>query len=294
VNLPGIIALKSLTKRDYRVLVAIETGMRNSEFVEIDLIAKFAAITVSETERTLKSLHKMNLVHRWTGHFIGYELTIHGYDSLALNALYERNAIKSIGREKGVGKESKVFFALDGNDNEVVIKMHRVGFTSFHQVRKKRRYTANKRHISELYSSRLSAETEYNWIKLANSLSLPVPQAYSWNRHIISIELIDGIDLQKINRITDPSSLLDDILNFIDEAWNRGRFVHGDLSEHNIILNYEEKGIIIDFPQAVSSDLPEAKELLKRDIYNILTYFRRKHGISLDENEIYKTITKAQ
>ena len=291
MTLIGANALKELGKKELRVLVATEVGMKNSQYVDIEDIAKFAGYGKDETERRLKTCHKFNLVHRWTGHFVGYELTIHGYDTLALNALYEEGKITSIGREKGVGKESKVYYALTSAEQEVILKFHRVGYTSFHQVKKKRRYTANKHHISELYSSRLSAESEKKWLELANKLNLPVPKIYGSNRHILILELIDGIDLSKLSDLPDPEETLEQILDFIDIAWNKGKFVHGDLSEHNIIMTHDANPIVIDFPQAVSNTFKEAENMLVRDISNILTYFQRKHGLSYDANVIYSKIT---
>ena len=110
MTLQGANALKNLSPKELRVLVAVEVGMKKSQFVEIAEIAKYGGYSVKQTKQHLKKCQKLNLVRRWTGHFIGYELTIHGYDTLALNALYERGALLSIGREKGVGKESRVYY----------------------------------------------------------------------------------------------------------------------------------------------------------------------------------------
>lgn len=287
MTLIGASALKHLSKQEIRVLLAIEAGMRHSEYVEIDIIAKYAGYPISETEKWLQKCHKLDLIHRWSGHFIGYELTIHGYDTLALNALYEKGQIRSIGREKGVGKESIVYFALNAEGEEVILKMHRVGYTSFHQVKKKRRYTANKHHISELYASRLSAEAEIKWLREAYNNNLPVPKIIDSNRHIIVMELIDGIDLVKLNDIPNPIETLDIVIDFVKNAWKEGEFVHGDLSEHNIIMRHDDtKPIIIDFPQAVHNKNKEAEKLLERDIRNIITFFKRKYGLNMELGEV--------
>ncbi|MHA2501815.1 MAG: RIO1 family regulatory kinase/ATPase domain-containing protein [Candidatus Kariarchaeaceae archaeon] len=293
MTLIGAEVLSKLNKKELRVLQGIEVGMRNSEYVEVEMIAKFAGYSVSETERWLRSCHKMDLIHRWSGHFVGYELTIHGYDALALNALYMKNEVLSIGREKGVGKESRVFYALDADQQEVVIKLHRVGYTSFQHVRKKRRYTANKRHISELYASRLSAEEEAKWLQKAIDLGLNVPKLWVVNRHILKLELIDGIDLVKLKNIPEPMETLDEIIEFIKTCWQQGGFVHGDLSEHNIIMRHSDaRPVVIDFPQAVPVDEENAFELLERDILNVLTYFDRKLGIKAEYDKVLEYITE--
>lgn len=286
MTLIGAVELKNLNKHHIRVLQSIEAGMKNAEFVEDKVIVRYSNLPEDKVNQALKYVHKLDLIHRWVGHFVGYELTIHGYDALALNALYESGTITGIGREKGMGKESKVYYGLSGNNEEVILKIHRIGYTSFHHVKKKRRYTANKKHISELYASRLSAEEEAKWLKKSNDLGLNVPKLLAINRHIVVQELIHGIDLYKLNSLENPSDVLEEIIEFIKKAWNEGEFVHADLSEHNIIINYDNKPIIIDFPQAVEKTHENAKELLERDIGNILTFFSRKIGIESDKNEV--------
>ncbi len=289
MTLIGANALKDLKQLDIRVLTTIEIGMINSEFVAIEDIARKAKLTLAKVETILNKCHKLDLVHRWTGHYVGYELTIHGYDALALNTLYEKGLIASIGKEKGVGKEARVYYALTKDDQEVILKLHRVGFTSFHRVKKKRRYTANKKHISALYSSRISAQTEVKWMKIANEHNLIVPKYIDSNRHIIVQELIIGYDLNKV-RVSNPQEILEAVLDFIDIAWKKAKFVHGDLSEHNIIINMDEKAIIIDFPQSVENSAENAEELLIRDIKNILIHFNRKYGLVLEEETVLNQI----
>ena len=121
-------------------------------------------------------------------------------------------------------------------------------------------------------------------------MKLSVPKLFGKNRHVIAMELIDGIDLHRLSKLPNPKSTFQEILDFIYDSWNIGKFVHGDLSEHNIIMTHEEKAIIIDFPQAVGRDMVEAVELLQRDVKNVLNYFDRKHGIKIDGSEFLTTI----
>lgn len=289
MTLIGASALKDLSFHDIRVLTTIEIGMIHREFVPIEEISRKTKLSMNKTESVLRKCHKLDLVHRWSGHYVGYELTIHGYDALALNALYEKGVIESIGNEKGVGKEARVYFARSKGGKEVIIKLHRVGFTSFHRVKKKRRYTSSKKHISALYSSRLSAEAEIKWIKVANQHNLIVPQLFDSNRHVLVMELVEGYDLNKV-KVSNPQEILEKVLDFIDNAWNVGLFVHGDLSEHNILINLNEQPYVIDFPQSLEREAEMAQEYLERDISNVLVHFKRKYGLSLDSHEIREKI----
>ena len=57
--------------------------------------------------------------------------------------------------------------------------------------------------------------------------------------------------------------------------------VHGDLSAYNV-LYWEERAIVIDFPQAVSAlSNPHAPRLLHRDIERLCQYFTR-YGVEAE------------
>lgn len=275
----------------FRVLNAIERGMIHSQYADVDQIASYAAMNMKKCEYNLRQLHKMDLIHRWVGHFTGYELTINGYDALALNALFESEQVYAIGLAKGTGKESILYFVQTPEGEERIIKLHRVGYTSFQQVRKKRTYTANKKHMSSLYASRLSAEAEYKTLIEMNRHQLPVPKVFGINRHVILMEYIDGYDLTNVQTIDDPTYVLDQLLDFIDNLWHIG-YIHGDLSEYNVILSADAKITVIDFPQTIDISHENAEEYLERDVHNILHYFKRKYKIERALTEVLAKITE--
>ena len=128
--------------------------------------------------------------------------------------------------------------------------------------------------------SRLRRGTIYEYARLIGA-----------NRHIIVQELIDGIDLYKIRELSDPVEIFESILNFVSDAWNKAKFVHGDLSEHNIIIDMSEKPVVIDFPQSVDSSVENVMEYLIRDIHNVCNFFTRKFKLEIDTDGIIKQIT---
>ena len=69
--------------------------------------------------------------------------------------------VSSVGNQIGVGKESDIFEALDPEGGEVVLKLHRLGRTSFRAVRRSRDYLRGKSKASWLYMSRLAAVKEF-------------------------------------------------------------------------------------------------------------------------------------
>jgi RIO kinase 1 len=73
---------------------------------------------------------------------------------------------------------------------------------------------------------------------------------------------------------SEARELFDQLLRNIEIWLGCGR-IHGDLSAYNI-LYYQQRLVIIDFPQAVDPSVnPHAYDLLLRDVTNVCGYFRR-------------------
>ncbi len=78
--------------------------------------------------------------------------------------------------------------------------------------------------------------------------------------------------LKDIKMPKNPIDLLNEILDFIKNLYQKAALVHGDLSEFNI-LYHNQKPVIIDISQGVTTHHPKAEILLVRDIKNIFNYF---------------------
>ncbi len=282
--------LLELEKKDFRILQSIEVGMRTSEHVSIDTVVEFSKYTLDEVIKRIDGLHFKDLVSRWKGHYVGYQLTHHGYDVLAFRALAERDSIIAIGRELGKGKESDVFYAFDTKQKTVVAKIHRVGRPSFKRSKKLRSYVGRRGHINWLYKSRLSAEREFEGLQLARKIKAKVPNAIDQNRHIIVMEYFEGIELVDAYDLTKPLKIFNGIMSQVRKLFVKGNIVHGDLSEYNIIITPKFDFLIIDFPQYELASHPNAKEYLFRDIKNLCRFFKRKFSIESDPNEILDVI----
>ena len=71
-------------------------------------------------------------------------------------------------------------------------------------------------------------------------------------------------DLCSLNRcqvreLDDPAILYDDLMNLLLKLANHG-VIHGDFNEFNVMIDDNDKPILIDFPQMVSSSHSEAKK----------------------------------
>ena len=283
--------LKDLSRRDIKVLMAIERGMFSTRRVNIEAISRISKISTDKLSFHLSRLNKFKMCEFWKGSNSGYSLTVHGYDALALDWLYDHKHIQSVGRRIGVGKESQLFFVLDFEGVEKLIKVHRVGLTSFVHIKKTRDYSIKGSQVNYITASASSAKREYIMLKRLHELNLSTPVPYAINRHCIVMEIIYGIDLFKLTDHPDPENLLDSIIEFMHQMFVQLELVHSDLSEHNILITPDGKPYFIDFPQTITIDHPSAAVQLRRDINNILIFFKRKFMIGGDLEEIFDYIT---
>jgi len=280
--------LMKLEPEEFRVLQAIEIGMANYSFVPMEELLKFAKMPEREAEFRLKALDKKDLIYRRPDPYPGYILNYTGYDLLALNALAKADILKSLGRSIGVGKESDILDAISEEDERVALKFHRLGRTSFRETRRKRGYIERRGHASWHYQSRLAAEKEFSIQYRVHQGGVSTPRPIYQNRHVIVMEYIDGYNLNDVASLDDPGGFLDDILENVRTTFGVG-LIHADLSEYNIVVQKDGTVLLIDWPQAVNVEHPNAESLLERDVRNVLRFFQRKFQVyrSLEETLDY-------
>jgi RIO kinase 2 len=271
---------RDLEPEDFQILLAIEEQMKNYEYVPIDAIHKQAEVTPQEVDYRLPNLTKKGLLQGWRGQYVGYSLRTAGYDTLAISALVEADVIEAFGKPLGVGKESDVYDALTPAEQQVAIKFHRLGRTSFKQTKRKRGYMAKYTYTPDWHhQSRIAAKKEYKALKLLHPKGVAVPNPIKQNRHVLVMSMIEGGELYHSQKLQDPQAVLNEILVNVRRAYQDAHIIHGDLSPYNIILQPSQHALIIDWPQNVTTKHPNAKELLRRDLKNVLTFFQRKHEL---------------
>ena len=113
-------ALKYLSKDDFRVLTAIEMGMRNHEIVPVDLIQSISKIRSTSVRRILANLLKHKLIKHTKIQYDGYSLNFLGYDFLAIHSLIKKGILVQIGTKIGVGKESDVYLCYVKKTNSEI------------------------------------------------------------------------------------------------------------------------------------------------------------------------------
>ncbi|HEX9262360.1 MAG TPA: RIO1 family regulatory kinase/ATPase [Candidatus Bathyarchaeia archaeon] len=277
-------AFRQLENEDLRTLQIIETSMSRREFVPVEQIVKFSELPMDRVKFILNKLDKLGFIYRVKGAYVGHTLNYAGYDCLAINAFVKAGLIDAFGKSLGVGKEADVFEALTPKSSHVAVKFHRLGRISFRQTRRKRGYTAE--HAAWLFQSRLAAEKEFQALKIVYENGVAVPKPLSQNRHAIVMGFIDGAELANWRRLENPEKVLRTILRNVRNSYTKACVVHADLSEYNIILKGGQQVLIIDWPQFVTTDHPNAGELLERDVKNILSFFSRRFRVKIEPAKV--------
>jgi len=282
--------LGQLESEDFRVLAVIELDMSRHRYVPENDVSKLSGLSSKQVKYRLDRLSKLGLIYRWVGPYVGYVLSTVGYDCLAMNSLVKADLIEAFGKPLGVGKESDVYDALTPGGKRVAVKFHRLGRISFRQTRRLRGYVADRRHISWLYQSRLAAEKEFEALKIVYPHGVSVPEPIGQNRHVIVMSFIDGVELYRVPEIPNAEEVLDEILENIKRAYQKAKVIHADLSEFNVVLKPDGHILIIDWPQFVRTDHPNAEILLRRDVRNILKFFQRKFNIKREIQDVLESI----
>jgi len=286
-------AFKKLDRFDFNILNAIERGMSAYMYVPVDVIASLSRLDLDFTTRRLKKLNTLGLVSRRLGSHTGYILTSRGYDCLAFNALVKRGTLESVSATAiGMGKEADVYIGITPAGRKVAVKFHRAGRTSFREIKAKRAYVGERSHVSWLYLSRLAAKNEYKALRILAREGVSVPKPIDWTRHVVVTEFVEAIELSRVPELEQPEKVLEKIIINVKKAYRAG-IVHGDLSEYNILIGEDGEPVLFDWPQWVPSSHPNAPFLLRRDIENILKFFKRKYGLNIEVKKRVREIERS-
>ncbi|XP_071208952.1 serine/threonine-protein kinase RIO2 [Salvelinus alpinus] len=282
----NVVVLRYLSRDDFRVLTAVEMGMKNHEVVPVSLISSIASLRHGGCNKILRELVKHKIVaYERTKMVHGYRLNYGGYDYLALKTFCSREILLSVGNQMGVGKESDIYIVASPEGEQYALKLHRLGRTSFRNLKNKRDYHKHRKNMSWLYLSRLSAMKEYAYMKALYERGFPVPKPIDYNRHAVVMELINGYPLCQVRELEDPSSMYSDVMELIVKLANHG-LIHGDFNEFNLMLDDHDHVTMIDFPQMVSTTHFNAEWYFDRDVKCIRDFFAKRYNY---ESELYPT-----
>jgi RIO kinase 1 len=216
-------------------------------------------------------------------------------DDSTMDALLKAADRNLIDRMHGIiesGKESAILLA-DTSQGLAAVKiyMKRAGaFREMHQyLRGDKRFRNVKKDRKSVVDA--WARKEFKNLKKASNV-VRCPEVYGLQENVLVMEFIgEGFSpypkLKDVN-IENPDQALKQSLNQMKALWEEEKIVHGDLSEYNILVE-EDELVWIDFSQGVHESHPEARELLKRDVENVVNFFRSQ-GANLEMEEALNSV----
>ncbi|KAG5858570.1 RIO2 kinase catalytic domain-containing protein [Encephalitozoon hellem] len=253
----------SLSKEHLKILKTAERCMKSHTIIPFDTLKHRSQIRGNFMEHAI-DLCKLKFLSYVEN---GYKLTYSGHDCLAINSLRLRG-LEMMGDKIGVGKESDIYLGVYcGKDS--ILKFHRLGRSSFRNVRKNREYASER--VDWLGLSKTSCKREVAYLEKFKDMN--VPAVLDYDRHVIVQELLDYLPLYK-TCVSDVSTIFWLMIEFIKDLWRRG-YVHGDFNEFNVLVKDDIK--VIDFPQCIRNSDERAVHYLRRDFECVLTYFKKKY-----------------
>ena len=162
----------------------------------------------------------------------------------------------------------------------------------------------------------LWAEKEYRNLMRAMKAEVPVATPLHQKENILFMRFLgeDGwpspqlreLELRKGSKKW--TSLYDQVMDAVRRLFAKGRLVHGDLSEYNILVvpaflvenkspwiedeKDELQAVLIDFGQAVDTRHPQATEFLERDLQQVNRFFKQQGVSVMDMKESIEFVTK--
>ena len=218
-----------------------------------------------------------------------------------LQALIEEGLIDSVSRQLMSGKEATVYVVQVGNETRCAKVYKEATERSFRQAVD---YTENRKVKNTRQARAMAKGTKFGrqaqeeaWqsaevdalYRLA-AAGVRVPKPYNFCDGVLLMELVTDVNGDAAPRLNDVAftpgdarkhhaTLLLEVIRMLCAG-----VVHGDLSEFNILLGYEEVAddapggtdvpVIIDLPQAIdAAGNNHAARMLLRDVANLRNFF---------------------
>lgn len=204
------------------------------------------------------------------------------FDRATLLAIEDLIARKDLADLNGIvnsGKEARVYYGIDQRGDGVAVKIYLVSASDF---RKRMGYIAGDRRFGKLPSG--SRDTIYLWtrkefknLQLASSAGVRVPSPIAFHKNILVMEYV-GVPP------TPAPTFAETEVDEQDYDWtfktiaalkSRARLVHADFSEFNVFKT-EKENVLFDMGSAVLTSHPQADEFLRRDVSNMVRFFRKR------------------
>ncbi len=197
----------------------------------------------------------------------------------ALNRLLSNGQLDYLNGVVNAGKEARVYWGVARDGSPRAVKIY---FTASAEFKKRMRYVAGDRRFEKIPGSTrgmidLWVQKEYKNLQLAEAAGIRVPKPYSFYENVLVTEYI-GTPPGHAPSFAEAKvykSDLDWTIRTVRRLYERAGLVHADLSEYNI-FKLGGYRVLFDMGSAVLTTHPESRELLQRDVANVVRFFERR------------------
>ena len=221
------------------------------------------------------------------------------FDRSTLMTIYHlmnKGIIDEIYGSVKAGKESKLYWGKDKEGNNLAIKIFLTVSAEFKKgmliyIQGDPRFTRVRRDTRSLIY--LWAQKEFKNLHTAFKAGVTVPKPIAVRRNVLIMEFIgeNGISAPLLREIPlkNPDRIYRQILANVKRLYRKAGLVHADLSEYNVMI-WKGKPVLFDVSQTVSRKHPMASEFLRRDLENMIRYFKRLGVAVPPVEELFKKV----
>ncbi|MEM3060783.1 MAG: serine protein kinase RIO [Candidatus Bathyarchaeia archaeon] len=221
------------------------------------------------------------------------------FDKTTLMTVYDllnKGYISKIFGAIEAGKESKLYWGLNHDGNDLAIKIYLSHSTEFKKgrliyIEGDPRFTRIRKDTRSLVY--LWAQKEFKNLKLAQEAGVRVPKPIFVEKNVLLMEFVgeNGIPapLLKETSLKNPAKVYKKLIDYVKLLYEKAKLIHGDLSEYNVMI-WKNRPVLFDVSQAVLIEHPLSDYFLKRDIVNLNNHFQ-KYGIKVKPiDELYRWV----
>ena len=215
---------------------------------------------------------------------------------LSLEKLISGRVIDILDFPISTGKEGNVFRGVAPDKNYVAVKIYRTSTSTFKHISN---YIIGDPRFKSIHKNRRDiiyawTKKEFKNLERLYEAGVKAPKPITKINNVLVMEYIGDSEraapMLRDVKLENPENIFLTLIDFISRMYKKANLVHSDMSAFNVLI-HKDQPYLIDLGQGVLLEHPQAHEFLKRDINNVIQFFK-KYGIKADKTEIYKDITK--
>jgi len=192
------------------------------------------------------------------------------------------------------GKEGNVFRGVTPDKKLVAVKIYRISTSTFKHISN---YIFGDPRFKSIHKTRRDiifawTKKEFKNLERLSEIGVKAPKPIVRINNVLVMQYIGSVNkpapLLREVALKNPRDVFTTLIEYISKMYKKAELVHADLSAYNVMM-HRNKPYLIDLGQGVLIEHPNSHEFLKRDIHNIVSYFK-KFNIRADEEKIYNKI----